>query len=160
MVKTNATSHCSTGDGTCIPKSKTLWEVSVWGQLKPLWVEEKQYSICAAAATTKQPSPIKQNSSRVHSPLTILISLPLAKGSPQFPLPPRAAAFIFPKVVNYNSRAKSTISFFSYVNNLIPWTLLFLLSSSPRHTAFIFLPYLAFTFLPSFSANTYPLHIR
>lgn len=58
------------------------------------------------------PSPA-HNSSRAHSPLPILISLPLAKESPQFPLPPSAAAFIFFQVVNYNSRAKSTVNFYS-----------------------------------------------
>lgn len=58
------------------------------------------------------PSPTTHNSSRAHSPLPILISLPLAKESPQFPLPPRAAAFFF-QVVNYNSRAKSTVNFYS-----------------------------------------------
>lgn len=41
------------------------------------------------------PSPTIQKSFKVHSPLPILISSPLAKESPQFPLPPRAAAFIF-----------------------------------------------------------------
>lgn len=105
------------------------------------------------------PSPIIQNSFRVHSPLPILISSPLAKESPQFPLPPRAAAFIFFKVVNCNSRAKSTINFYSCLNSLIFCTLLFVLSSSPRHTAFIFHLYLAFAQFSSFSANTYPLHI-
>lgn len=67
------------------------WSLSWW---------KKSNTVCAAAATTEQPSPIKQNSSRVHPPLTTLISLPLAKGSPQFPLPLKGAAFIFSKVVN------------------------------------------------------------
>jgi len=44
-----------------------------------------------AAATTGQPF-LKHNSFRGHSPLPILISLPLANESPQFPLPSRAAA--------------------------------------------------------------------
>lgn len=100
------------------------------------------------------PSPIKQNSFRGHSPLPILISLPLAKESPQFPLPPKSCStFFFFEVVNYNSRAKSTINFNSYLNNLMFCTVLFLLSSSPRHTAFVFLLYLALPQFSSFSAN-------
>lgn len=79
------------------------------------------------------PSPIKQNSFRVRSPLAILISLPLAKESPQFPLPPKSCIFFF-KVVNYNSRAKSTTNFYSYLTNLIFCTLLFLLSSSTTYS--------------------------
>lgn len=103
-VKTDVTSHCSAGTGELQTQRQSSLEGVGVGRADP------QHSTnCSTRATLPPP----HNSSRVHSPLPILISLPLAKESPQFPLPPRAAAFIFFQVVNYNSRAKSTVNFYS-----------------------------------------------
>lgn len=81
-------------------------------------------TVSTAAAATGQPCPHQAEQLQSSSPLAILISLPLAKESPQFPLPPQEPRFFFfLKVVNYNSRAKSTTNFYSYLNNLIFCTL-------------------------------------
>lgn len=130
MVKTDVTSHCSAGTAELQTQNQSPVEGVGVGRA------DSQHSTNCSTRTTLPPA---HTSSRAHSPLPILISLPLAKESPQFPLPPRAAAFIFFQVVNYNSRAKSTVNFYSLPNNLIFCKFLFLLSSSPRITAFTFL---------------------
>lgn len=106
MVKidiTSITSHCSAGTGELDPKPEPFGRCQCGESRSPAQHKLQHQG---------NPSPTTHNSSRAHSPLPILISLPLAKESPQFPLPPRAAAFFF-QVVNYNSRAKSTVNFHS-----------------------------------------------
>lgn len=104
MVKIDVISHCSAGPGELQTHSQSPLEGVGVGRADP--EHSTNYS-------TRATLPPPHNSSRAHSPLPILISLPLAKVSPQVPLPPRAAAFIFFQVVNYNSRAKSTVNFYS-----------------------------------------------
>lgn len=86
MVKIDITSHCSAGTGELDPKAEPFGRCRC-GEIRSPAQHKLQHQ--------GNPSPTTHNSSRAHSPLPILISLPLAKESPQFPLPPRAAAFFF-----------------------------------------------------------------